>query len=154
MLWPVLLTGSGLSQGQACCSSFPITKVMFPISVFYKLIDREFWVILFAWGDSNNQTRFLLCPYRSVSKMSRCPPGFVLLKWALVIRASQRSSALATHVQPSVPSLPCPSSTVELSQSRFQGRTWEDETIPLWLPRTATCLDSSKRLPFFDCNEN
>lgn len=35
------------------------------------------------------------------------------------------------------PPRPCPSSTVELSRIRFQERTWEDEKIPLWLPRTA-----------------
>jgi len=58
--------------------------------------------------------------------MLRCPPGFVLLKWTLVFRASQRSNSLAAS-SPQCPSVPCPSSTVELSRSRFQERTWEDE---------------------------
>lgn len=43
------LSSPELFWGQACCSPFPITKVTFPIAIFYKLIDRNCWDILFVW---------------------------------------------------------------------------------------------------------
>lgn len=112
----VLLSGSELFQGQACCSPCPVTKVIFPVSVFCKLIDRVPGqpVCLTEVALKTRQDFCCVPIHPSVSEMSRCPLGFVILKWALVVRASQKSNSQAT-CSPQCPSLPCPSSTVELS---------------------------------------